>query len=149
MQKKQRVLFLCSGNSNRSQMAEAFLENIAGNRFEALSAGLETKDSIHPMAIAVMREKGIDISSKKTKDVDAFLGKEFIHYLIVLCDVAREACPHVWPGMLPECRFYWPTPDPAGLQGSEEEKLHAFRTVRDEIEKKIEQWVKEQTGKAN
>jgi arsenate reductase len=93
-----RVLFLCTGNSARSQMAEAFLRKYAGDRFEAHSAGLEPK-VINPFTIQVMQEVGIDISDQTSKGVDTYLGKVLFQYLITVCDDADKNCPTVWPGV--------------------------------------------------
>ena len=143
MQKKQNVLFLCTGNSCRSQMAEGLLRYLAGERFEALSAGLEPGNEVHPMAIQVMAEIGIDISSQQPKAVDVYLGKTMIHYLIIVCNKAQSTCPRIWPGLPNEKRYYWPVTDPAEISGSIEEKLSFFRKVRDELQDKITSWLNE------
>ncbi len=143
MQKKQNVLFLCTGNSCRSQMAEGLLRYLAGERFEALSAGLEPGNEVHPMAIQVMAEIGIDISSQQPKAVDVYLGKTMIHYLIIVCNKAQSTCPRIWPGLPNEKRYYWPVNDPAEISGSIEEKLSFFRKVRDELQDKITSWLNE------
>ena len=142
MQKKQNVLFLCTGNSCRSQMAEGLLRHLAGERFEALSAGLEPNSEVHPLAIQVMEEIGIDISSQQPKAVDLYLGKTMIHYLMIVCNKAQSTCPRVWPGLPNEKRYYWPVNDPAVLSGTTEEQLAAFREVRDELQDKITLWLK-------
>lgn len=144
MDKKQKILFLCTGNSARSQMAEGLLRDMAGDRFEPLSAGMEAKDRVHTMAVQVMREIDIDISNQHPKGLEEYLGKTFIQYLIVVCNKANETCPRIWPGLMnPENRFYWPFEDPASANGTEEEQLTYFRKVRDEIKEKLEAWVKE------
>ena len=143
MQKKQNVLFLWTGNSGRSQMAEGLLRYLAGERFEALSAGLEPGNEVHPMAIQVMAEIGIDISSQQPKAVDVYLGKTMIHYLIIVCNKAQSTCPRIWPGLPNEKRYYWPVNDPAEISGSIEEKLSFFRKVRDELQDKITSWLNE------
>ncbi len=143
MLKKQNVLFLCTGNSCRSQMAEGLLRYLAGERFEALSAGLEPGNEVHPMAIQVMAEIGIDISSQQPKAVDVYLGKTMIHYLIIVCNKAQSTCPRIWPGLPNEKRYYWPVNDPAEISGSIEEKLSFFRKVRDELQDKITSWLNE------
>ena len=143
MQKKQNVLFLCTGNSCRSQMAEGLLRYLADERFEALSAGLEPGNEVHPMAIQVMAEIGIDISSQQPKAVDVYLGKTMIHYLIIVCNKAQSTCPRIWPGLPNEKRYYWPVNDPAEISGSIEEKLSFFRKVRDELQDKITSWLNE------
>jgi arsenate reductase len=140
MQKKQNVLFLCTGNSCRSQMAEGLLRHLAGERFEALSAGLEPGNEVHPLAIKVMEEIGIDISCQKPKAVDVYLGKTMIHYLMIVCNKAQSTCPRIWPGLPNEKRYYWPVNDPAVKYGTTEEQLVVFREVRDELQEKITSW---------
>ena len=95
---KQRVLFLCTGNSCRSQMAEAFLRGYAGQYFDVYSAGLEPKP-INPYTIQVMDEIGIDLSGQTSKGIDAYLGKVLFKYLITVCDDAEKNCPSTWPGV--------------------------------------------------
>lgn len=136
-----RVLFLCTGNSARSQMAEAFLRKYAGDRFEAHSAGLEPKN-IHPLAIQVMREKGIDISNQASKGVDTYLGKTLFQYLVTVCDDAEKNCPTVWPGV--NQRMHWSFEDPAAFEGTDEEKLAKFREIRDKVEQRLIAWLEEQ-----
>ncbi|MEI6758669.1 MAG: arsenate reductase ArsC [Chlorobium sp.] len=149
MQKKQNVLFLCTGNSCRSQMAEGLLRHLAGERFEALSAGLEPNNEVHPLAIQVMQEIGIDISSQQPKAVDLFLGKTMVHYLIVVCNKAQSTCPRIWPGLPNEKRYYWPINDPAAISGTTEEQLAVFREVRDELQENITLWLKEVTASSS
>ena len=143
MQKKQNVLFLCTGNSCRSQMAEGLLRHLGGERFEALSAGLEPNDEVHPLAIQVMKEIGIDITSQQPKAVELYLGKTMIHYLMIVCNKAQSTCPRIWPGLPDEKRYYWPVNDPAAISGKTEEQLAVFREVRDEIQEKITSWLYE------
>lgn len=137
----QRVLFLCTGNSARSQMAEAFLHKYGGERFEAHSAGLEPK-GLNPLTIRVMDEVGIDVSKQISKGVDTYLGKVLFQTLITVCDDADKNCPTVWPGV--NTRMHWSFPDPAAVEGSDEEKLIKFREVRDAIETRIKAWITEQ-----
>lgn len=137
---KQRVLFLCTGNSARSQMAEAFLRKYGGERFEPHSAGLEPK-GLNPLTVKVMSEVGIDVSGQTSKGVDTYLGKTLFQYLITVCDDADKNCPTVWPGV--SNRMHWSFQDPAAVEGTEQEKLAKFREVRDLIEKRIKQWVAE------
>ena len=137
---KTKVLFLCTGNSARSQMAEAFLRKYAGERFEVYSAGLAPK-TIHPMTIRVMEEMGIDMSGHTSKSLDQFMGRAHFGYLITVCSDAEESCP-IFPGM--GVRLHWPIEDPAKFQGSEAEKLAKFRQVREEIEAKVRSWLGEQ-----
>jgi arsenate reductase len=134
----QRVLFLCTGNSARSQMAEAFLRKYAGKHFEAHSAGLEPK-GVNPFTIQVMQEVGIDISNQTSKGVDTYLGKVLFQYLITVCDDADKNCPTVWPGV--NTRMHWSFEDPAAFQGTDEEKLEKFRQIRDLIDDKIKSWL--------
>jgi arsenate reductase (thioredoxin) len=136
-----RVLFLCTGNSARSQMAEAFLRKYAGDRFEAHSAGLEPK-GIHPLTIQVMEEVGVDMSGHTSKGFETYLGKLLFQYLITLCDDAEKNCPTAWPGV--NNRLHWSFEDPAAFIGSQAEKLARFRQVRDQIGEKVNAWVAEQ-----
>ena len=135
---KQRVLFLCTGNSARSQMAEAFLRKYSSDRFEAFSAGLEPK-AINPLTIQVMQEAGIDVSRQRSKGISEFLGKVLFQYLITVCDDAEKNCPTVWPGV--NQRLHWSFEDPAKFEGTDEQKLAKFRQVRDLIEQKIVAWI--------
>ena len=141
-EKKQKVLILCSGNSARSQMAEGFLREMAGNRFDVMSAGTEPAEEVNPLAVKVMQEEGIYISAQQPKDLSLYLGKTFIHYLIIVCSKAHDACPRVWPGLLSEDnRLYWPVDDPAAVDGTDEERLEAFRSARNEIREELAAWV--------
>ncbi|MGQ9621715.1 MAG: arsenate reductase ArsC [Bacteroidales bacterium] len=135
---KPRVLFLCYHNSARSQIAEGILRNLAGDRFDVYSAGIEPTN-VHPLAIKVMSEIGIDISHQSSKSASSLLNKHF-GYIITVCDDAKEKCP-IFPGVV--IRFHWPFQDPAKAVGSEEEKLFVFRRIRDQIKQKIEEWLKE------
>jgi arsenate reductase len=136
---KQRVLFLCTHNSARSQMAEGFLRQMAGDRFEVQSAGTQ-KTSVHPLAIRAMAERGIDISGQSSK-VYVGLMQEPWDYLITVCDDANEKCPFV-PGRTK--RLHWSLPDPSRASGSEDERLAVFHRVRNEIEARIGEWIKTQ-----
>lgn len=138
---KQKVLFLCTGNSARSQMAEAFVRKYAGNVFEAHSAGLEPR-GVNPLTIRVMEEVGIDISDQTSKGIETYLGKMLFQYLITVCDDADKNCPSVWPGV--NTRMHWSFEDPTRFEGTEEQKLAKFREVRDLMKKKIKEWVAEQ-----
>ena len=129
-----KVLFLCTGNSARSQMAEGYLRSVAGERFEAMSAGIDPK-GLNPLAVEAMREIGIDISGQKSKDVVTLLGQH-IPYVVTVCDNARERCP-IFPGTW---KFlHWSLEDPAAAAGTHEEKLAVFRRVRDQIVAHIQQ----------
>jgi arsenate reductase len=136
-----KILFLCTGNSCRSQMAEGFARHLGGERVEAFSAGTEPADQVHPLAIRVMAEKGIDLSTHRPKKVEEFLSRP-LDAVITVCGDAQERCP-VFPG--PVQREHWPLPDPAKATGSEEEVLEVFRTVRDEIQARVTQWLRERT----
>ena len=131
-----KVLFLCTGNSCRSQMAEGWLRHYAGDRAEGFSAGTRPA-GLNPMAVAVMRESGIDISDQRSKHVDELTHEDFL-FVITVCDAAREACP-VFPGAL--YQLHWSFEDPAGATGSEQEKLGVFRRVRDEIAEQVRAFV--------
>jgi arsenate reductase len=122
-------------------MAEAFLRKYAGDRFEAHSAGLEPKN-IHPLAIQVMQEKGIDISNQASKGVDTYLGKALFQYLVTVCDDAEKNCPTVWPGV--NQRVHWSFEDPAAFEGTDEKKLAKFREIRDRIEQRLISWLEAQ-----
>jgi arsenate reductase len=139
---KQRVLFLCTGNSARSQMAEAFLRKYGNGQFELHSAGLEPK-GVNPLTVKVMSEAGIDISDQTSKGIETYLGKTHFQYLVTVCDDADKNCPTVWPGV--NTRMHWSFEDPARYEGTEAEKLAKFREVRDLIEERIKQWVAEQS----
>jgi arsenate reductase (thioredoxin) len=127
------VLFLCTHNSARSQMAEGLLRHLAGDSFEVYSAGTEAT-FVRPQAIKVMEEIGIDISGQESKTLEGYLGQPF-DYVITVCDTANEACP-VFPGA--KQRLHWSFEDPAAAVGSEQERLRVFRSVRDNIEEHIE-----------
>jgi arsenate reductase (thioredoxin) len=131
---RSRVLFLCTHNSARSQMAEGLLRHLAGDRFEAYSAGTEATH-VRPLAIRAMDEIGIDISGQESKTLNRYLGEPF-DYVITVCDEANEACPF-FPGA--KNRLHWSFEDPAQATGSEEERLGVFRTARDKIRERIEQ----------
>ncbi len=146
--KKQKVLFLCTGNSCRSQMAEGLLKSVAGKHFEVFSAGMDPKGEIHPMAVQVMKEIGIDISGQNPKSLREFLGRQALSHMFVVCDKARQTCPRIWPGLIEKNRHYWPFDDPAEATGSDEEKIAVFRRVRDEIKEKLAEWLKEQKTNA-
>ena len=135
-----KVLFLCTGNSCRSQMAEAWLRHYAGDRFEAFSAGTEPKP-IHPYTMRVLEEKGLDTSPLKSKDLAEFLGREHFSYIITVCDKAAQTCPTTWPGVTK--RIAMSFDDPAEFTGTPEETLAKFREVRDEIEAFVLEFVQE------
>jgi arsenate reductase len=134
-----RVLFLCTGNSARSQMAEAFLRRHGGDRFAVFSAGLEPK-GINPFTRRVMAEKGYDLADQRSKDVFEYLGKTHFGHIITVCSNAEQRCP-IFPGIAQ--RLYWPFDDPAAFEGTDEDKLAEFRRVRDQIEARILAWLAE------
>lgn len=129
---RKRVLFLCTGNSCRSQMAEGLLRKLAGDEFDAASAGTNPT-RINPMAIRVMAEAAIDITGQYSKSADEMKGQQF-DYVITVCDRAREACPF-FPGDAKQ--HHWSFEDPAEASGTEEERLSVFRRVRDEIAERV------------
>ena len=129
---KKRLLFLCTHNSARSQIAEGLLRKMAGDRFEVFSAGTE-RTRVQPLAIEAMREVGIDITGHRSKTLDEFAGQNF-GYVITVCDRANESCP-IFPGTTE--RIHWSFDDPTAVSGTEEQKLRAFRTVRDAIQQRL------------
>jgi arsenate reductase len=132
-----KVLFVCTHNSARSQMAEGLLRHMAGAGFEAYSAGTEAT-LVRPEAIAVMGELGIDISGHESKTVDRYLGERF-DWVVTVCDRARETCP-VFPGAA--ANAHWSFDDPADATGTPEERLAVFRTIRDEIADRVQSFVR-------
>jgi len=140
LKEKKKVLILCTHNSARSQMAEGILKSIAADRFEVVSAGSKAA-KVNPYAIRVLAEIDIDISYQQSKSLDQFINHDF-DYLITVCDNAAKQCP-VFPG---NCqKIHWPLEDPAAVSGSDQEKIKAFRAVRDELKGLIFNFVKEQT----
>jgi len=137
---KPRVLFLCTGNSARSIMAEALLRYYAPNSFEVYSAGLEPK-GINPYTIRVMNEIGLDVSGGRSTDVMEYLGKTHMGYVITVCSNAEERCP-IFP--FGTQRLHWPFEDPAAFEGTDDEKLAKFREVRGLIHQRIQAWLREQ-----
>lgn len=131
-----KVLFLCTGNSCRSQMAEGLLRYKAGDCFEVASAGTNPH-AIHPLAVKVIEEIGVDISGYRSKSVKEFLNQEF-DYIITVCNRAKEICP-VFPGRVK--RIHWDLEDPAQAEGNEEEKLKIFRRTREELISRIEDFI--------
>jgi len=129
MKNKKRVLFLCTGNSARSQMAEGLLRQLAGNDYDVVSAGTSPK-GVHPRTAEVMKESGIDVSTHTSKDVAQFSDWQF-DYVITVCDRAKEHCP-IFPGAAP---IHWGFDDPAEAESTQQ--LATFRRVRDEIRQRI------------
>jgi arsenate reductase (thioredoxin) len=130
---RSRVLFLCTHNSARSQMAEGLLRHLVGDRFEAVSAGTEATH-VRPLAIRAMDEIGVDISGQESKTLQRYLEEPF-DYVITVCDDANEACPF-FPGA--GSRLHWSFEDPSRAEGSEEERLAVFRSVRDRIKDRVQ-----------
>lgn len=140
MSETPKILFLCTGNSARSQMAEGLLNHLGQGKWKVRSAGV-IASYVHPLAIRAMEEIGIDISGQTSKSLDEFLNEEF-DYIITLCDHAAIACP-VFPGQ--GKRIDWSFEDPAAAIGTIEERLSVFRRARDEIKAKIEGFLRSQT----
>ena len=128
-----RVLFLCTHNSARSQMAEAFLRELAGDRFEVASAGTEAS-GLNPLAVQAMAEEGIDISLQESKTLERYVNEPF-DLVITVCDEANESCPY-FPNA--KERRHWSLPDPSAVRGDDETKFAAFREVRDAVRERIE-----------
>lgn len=122
-------------------MAEGYLRHLAGERFQVLSAGTTPSGQVHPLAIQVMAEEGIDIRAHRPKDLKGFLGRVAVRYLIIVCGGAEAACPRIWPGVIE--RLFWPFDDPAVFKGTASETLSEFRRVRDQIRNQIEEWLVE------
>jgi arsenate reductase (thioredoxin) len=137
---QQKILFVCIHNSARSQMAEAYLNKFAGDRFAAESSGLEP-GTLNPIVVEIMKEDGIDISHNKTKSVfDFFKQGKMFTYVITVCDeAAAERCP-IFPGITKT--LHWSFKDPSSLEGSYEQKLAGTRIIRDEIKKHVREWMK-------
>jgi arsenate reductase len=133
---KPKMLILCTGNSARSQMAEAFMRRYTGDRFDVYSAGLEPR-GLNPLTVRVMEEIGYDLSGARSKDVFQFLGRVNFGVIITVCANAEARCP-IFPGI--STRLYWPFDDPAAVEGTEDEKLAVFRRVRDEIDARVREW---------
>ena len=129
---EKKVLFLCTGNSCRSQMAEGFLRYMGGDRFEAYSAGISPTE-VNPLSIKVMAEAGVDISAQRSSSADEYLNEKF-DYIITVCDNARQTCPS-FPGKFK--KIHWNIGDPAEATGTVEERLSAFRSARDIIKREV------------
>lgn len=135
---KANVLFLCTGNSARSQIAEALLRHHAGEHFEVHSAGLKPQ-GINPYTVRVMAEWGLDLSEQRSKSVREYLGHKVFAYLITVCAAADKDCPSTFPGI--SHRLHWGFDDPAAFLGDEEATLQAFRVVRDQIDARLRAWL--------
>jgi len=136
MAKTKKILFVCTGNSIRSQIAEGLMKALGGEEWKVQSAGT-ISSYVHPLAIRVMEEIGIDISHQTSKSVDKFVNEEF-DTMITLCDNAAASCP-TFPGQ--GRRIHWSIEDPVGAVGSTEERLVLFRRTRNEIKKRIEEFL--------
>jgi arsenate reductase len=138
--RKQKVIFLCTQNSARSQMAEGLLRHLAGDRFEAYSAGISPTDEIHPCAVEAMREIGVDISDQYPKGLKTYMGKMGFNYLIIVCARAERDCPKTFPGV--GTTFSWIFDDPrADASLPHDDTLERFREVRDQIEERMLRWL--------
>lgn len=144
MSDKPRVLFICTHNSARSQMAEAYLRKVGGDHFEAHSAGLEPTE-VHPMTLQVMKEAGFDLPADghRAKSLEEYWKKVHVGYLITVCANAEAKCP-IFPGV--GYREYWGLEDPSAFEGPDEEKLAKFREVRDEIVARVRAFVAQEAG---
>ena len=136
---KTKIIFLCTHNSARSQMAEAFLKKYAGDYFDVYSAGFDPKP-IHPYTIKVMQEIGYDLSKQQPKELWQLIQKEYFGIAITVCKKSEEDCPTI-PGT--STRLYWNIDDPAALEGTDEEKLAKFREVRDQINEDVKSFLKD------
>ena len=132
---KPNVLFLCTHNSARSQLAEGLLRHLAGDRVNVYSAGVEP-GTINPLAVRALNEVGIDASDQYAKGVKEYLAKLLVHHLVIVCGGAAEKCPSIWPGLIE--RHVWPFDDPSSVEGDEAVRLQAFRDARDAIRAKLE-----------
>jgi len=147
MTERQRsvVLFLCTGNSARSQMSEALLRHYAGELFESHSAGLEPRAEVHPLALRVLEEIGVDASGLRPKHSRDYLGKVAVRHAIIVCSRANEACPRVYP--FAAQTHYWPFEDPAAVEENGHEQLEKFREVRDAIDTRLREWIREEQAR--
>lgn len=139
---KPRVLFICTGNSARSQIAEALLRAYADEHFEVYSAGLEPKGFILPEVLIAMKERGLDMDGQTSKSVTEYLGRLHFAHVITVCGDAEENCPVVFLNM--GIHEHWPFDDPAKFQGSETERREFIGSVRDQIDQRIRQWLEAQ-----
>jgi arsenate reductase (thioredoxin) len=149
MSNRTKVLFLCTGNSARSQMAEALLRHIAGDRYEAFSAGTEPKE-VHTLTLSALEEIGVTTAGLRSKSLREFLGHQHFSHVVIVCSQAAESCPTVWPGVsgnVPQVKRLF-FDDPAAATGTEEAQLAAFRAVRDQIQECIAQFAAEQAHNA-
>jgi arsenate reductase len=136
-----KVLFLCTGNSARSQMGEALLRKYAGHIFQVFSAGTDPKQQVFPPVVQVMKEIGIDISGQKPKGIEQLPGQECFEKVIIVCADADKWCPTIFG---PDDRIFWPFDDPARATGTPDEVLAVCRRIRDQIDKRIHEWLTEE-----
>lgn len=135
------ILFLCTGNSARSQMGEALLNKYAGDVFKVYSAGTDPSDGVFPPVLEAIKQIGIDISQNKPKGINAFLGNFYFEKVIIVCANAEHQCPNI---LGPADRLFWPFDDPAEAGGSDADILAMTCKIRDQIDAKIKEWLKEQ-----
>ncbi|MBL8799791.1 MAG: arsenate reductase ArsC [Planctomycetia bacterium] len=140
------VLFLCTHNAARSQMAAALLKRKAAAHFDVYSAGSAPTDSIHPLTVRVMQEVGIDLSGERPKALADYLGLLPVKVAISVCARAEDKCPTAWPGTLSQLE--WVVEDPTAAEGDEAERLAKFRSVRDQIDAKLSNWLNDLTPQA-
>ncbi|MCA9980026.1 MAG: arsenate reductase ArsC [Anaerolineales bacterium] len=140
-QSQAKFLFICTGNSARSQMAEGLLRYLAGDHFQVYSAGVEPK-GVNPYAIQAMDERGISLAGQSSDNLRQYLGHTHFGYVVTVCDHAEESCPRVW--LQAQNHMHWAFEDPAAFEGTPEETLAKFREVRDQIEAKLMSWLAEQ-----
>jgi arsenate reductase len=131
MDQKPKILFICQHNSGRSQIAEAYLKKFAGNHLQIESAGSEPAENVNPLVLEVMKEEGFDLSGRKPQSVfELFKAGRLFDHVVTVCHDSENLCP-VFPGITK--RWHWPFPDPAKVEGSDEEKLAQVRQIRDQI----------------
>ena len=134
-----KVLFLCTGNSARSQMAEAFLRAYGGRHFDVYSAGIEPKGFILPEVLTVMEERGLDLKGQYSKSVKEYLGRSHFAFVITVCAKAEKNCPTAFLNM--GQHEHWPFDDPAEFEGGPLERLNFVRDIRDQIDQRIQRWL--------
>jgi len=138
---RKNVIFLCVHNSARSQIGEALLRHYAGDRYEVVSAGMKTTSEVHPLALQVLEEKGIDTQNLYSKSVREFMGRHDFEHAIIVCRKLEEDC----PSFNADARYIhrWLVDDPAAVTGSEDEQLAAFREARDKLDSRMQLWLEE------
>ncbi|MEM6332119.1 MAG: arsenate reductase ArsC [Planctomycetota bacterium] len=136
--RKPAVMFVCTHNSSRSQMAEGMLRHHAGDKFEVYSSGVEP-GKLRDEAVAAMQDLGVDISSHRAEGIDAYMGKVDVDYLITVCSGAEQSCPAAWPGV--KARFFWDLPDPSVAEGDFAARVARYIEVRDMIKTRMDAWL--------